>query len=197
MQMGTWSESRQGARCYRGKGSFVVLAGGLGGGWSGGQAALADGSAARGIACAVDQAVSLGVAKHDLNVFARFTERDGFDKFGDFVVVAFGAPSGDAVFTGIESGKSVFGFAGGAKQAGDIKHAKLDVVIRVHELGFGVAYAKLACKETACFGEDLHEADGVGVRDGIGLESDSWRMRPAASMGSKPLRAASRRRAAS
>ena len=78
---------------------------------------------------AVDQAIHLGVAQDDLHVVARFGERDGLDQFSDLFVLAFGAPRGDAVFTGVVGRDSVFRSARGAREVRDVEHAQFDIVL--------------------------------------------------------------------
>jgi hypothetical protein len=61
----------------------------------------------------VDEAVHACIADYDLDVFASFGERDGFDEFGNFVPSALGLPESDAIFASVISGCGVFGSAGG------------------------------------------------------------------------------------
>jgi len=50
---------------------------------------------------AVEGAVHVGVAQDDLDVLARFGERNRFDEFGNFVVGALGFPEGNPVFAAL------------------------------------------------------------------------------------------------
>ncbi len=119
---------------------------------------------------AVDLAIDVGVAHDDLDVVARFGEWNRLDQFGDFFVVAFGAPRGDAIFTGVECRERVLGFAGRLQQAGDVKHSEFEIVFGVEELRFGVANLELFREQLAGLRQNLHQADGVGVRNDVGLE---------------------------
>src|SRR5204863_6609873 len=92
------------------------------------------GSGGRDIrASGINHAVELRVAKDDLDVFARLRERDGFDKLRNFFVIAFGFPSGDAVFAGVIGSKRAFRGARQLDETFEIKGAQLDVVGGVEE----------------------------------------------------------------
>src|ERR1700676_719987 len=118
----------------------------------------------------VDHAVDFGVAQHDLHVVARFGERDRLDELGNFFVIAFAAPQGDAIFAGIERGQRVFRSTRAAKQAGNIHHADLQIKIWLEQFVFGVAHLELASQQLAGFGKHLHQADRVLGRNGRSLE---------------------------
>ena len=97
-------------------------------------------------------------------------ERDGFDEFRDFVVGALRFPEGDAIFAGVVSSGSIFGPAGGTSEIGDVEHAELNIDVGIEERGFGVADFALLGENPAGLGKNLHQADGVGVRNSIGLK---------------------------
>ena len=115
-------------------------------------------------------AIHGGVAQDDLDVIASLREGDGFDEFRDFVVGALRFPEGDAIFAGVVSSGSIFEPAGGTSEIGDIEHAELDIDVGIEERGFGVADFALLGENPAGLGKNLHEANGVGVRNNIGLE---------------------------
>src|SRR6202035_1347596 len=145
-------------------GGLAVLRGEIDGGrWGGG----GDGGF-RGVA--VEGVVHVGVAQDDLDVLAGFGEGDGFDKFGDFVVGAFGFPERDPIFAGVISGGGVFGAAGGAGKVGDVQHAEFDVDVGIEERILGVANLAFLRQQAPGLRKNLHESDGVGVGNGVGLE---------------------------
>src|SRR5579859_5774212 len=60
----------------------------------------------------VNHPVDFAIAQDDLHVVASFGKRNGFDELGDFFIIAFGFPRGDAVFAGVERRESVLRRAG-------------------------------------------------------------------------------------
>src|SRR5208282_6581587 len=76
---------------------------------------------------AVELAVHVRIANDDLNVLASFAEGDGFDEFGNFVVIAFRFPQQKAIFTSVVGGSSIFGRAGAAGKLRNVQHAEFDV----------------------------------------------------------------------
>src|ERR1700674_2395926 len=118
----------------------------------------------------INHPVDFGVAQDHLHIFSSFSERNGLDELGDLIVIALGFPGGDAVFAGVISGGRVFQRTRLAYQACNIKHAKFNVVVWLEEFIFRVADFELLGKEFSRLGENLHQADRVGVRDGVRLK---------------------------
>src|SRR5262249_31776982 len=86
-----------------------------------------------------------------------------------FVVGALGSPEGKAVLTGVVSGGSVLGSAGGTGEIGDVEHAELDVDRGIEERSFGIGNLTLLGEAAGCFRESFHHACGGGVADGVGM----------------------------
>src|SRR5215469_4674162 len=87
----------------------------------------------------INHPVELGVSQDDLHVFAGFSERDGFDEFRNFFVIALGFPGGNSIFAGVVSGSGSFWRAELLHQVRDVNHAEFDIVLRLEELVLRVA----------------------------------------------------------
>jgi len=87
--------------------------------------------------------------------------------------------------------------ARGAVRFGDVEHASSMVDVGIEECIFRVTDLALFRQQATGFRKNLHQSDGVGVGNGVGLEGGLLAIRPAANMGSKLLRSASRRIVAS
>ncbi len=56
----------------------------------------------------VNHPVDFGIAQDDLHVVAGLSERNGFHKFGNFIVIALGFPEGDAIFASVKRRQRIF-----------------------------------------------------------------------------------------
>jgi len=99
----------------------------------------------------VNHTVHRCVTYDDLNVFASFRERYGFDELGNFIEGTLGFPEGEAIFTGVVSRGSVLGSAGRPSEVGDIEHAEFDVDRGIEERGLGIANLALLGEAAALF----------------------------------------------
>ena len=79
----------------------------------------------------INHPVERGIAQHDLNIVACFRERNGLDKFGNLVIVAFGLPQRDAVFAGVVRSQGELRRSGQIHETFEIVGAELDVVFGI------------------------------------------------------------------
>ena len=73
----------------------------------------------------IQDAIYGGVTHDDLNVVARFGERNGFDEFVHVGVSPFGLPEFRAILAGIIRGERDFGRVELLEQVGEIECAEL------------------------------------------------------------------------
>src|SRR6266699_5210825 len=118
----------------------------------------------------INHPVDFGVAQDDLHILAGFRERNGLDELRDLIVVALGLPGGNAVFSGVIGSGRVFQRTRLAHQARNVNHAKFNVVVWLEKFVLRVADFELLGKELSRLRKNLHQADRVGVRDGVRLK---------------------------
>src|SRR6267142_1649960 len=113
----------------------------------------------------VNQPIDRGVAQDDLHVFARLREWNGFDEFGNLFVISLAFPRSDTVFARVVSGGRVLGSAHLAHQIGNVNHAYGKVEVRLEKFILGVTDLHLLGKKLSGLWQNLHQANGVLVRN--------------------------------